>query len=336
MGIDTNYEATLIQVQDDYIAWRLAQGFRPNTVKNDRTMVTKMMATLGENYVISQIDDRSVLRVLEACAGTRGPASLNLIQSAMSVFFEWCRLRRYMPPDANPLHGLRKRGVPKKERRRLAAHEFKRFLDSTDCPRDRFACALGLYLFPRASEITNLRIKDLDLTELTMGVTIIKTFDYDVMPVSKELAQEARRYLTYYTEECGPLQPHWYLVPARKPKGLQGFTLNPERKMLTPEEVPKRVLRNYGWGDVKGQGFHTLRASGARCYFDELTAMSVDGALKIVQAMLHHKSVTMTEHYLGLTADRVKRDRLIRGETMFPSIEEGANIIDLASRRDAT
>lgn len=334
MGFQTNYTATLIQVRDEYIAWRTAQGFRPNTIKNDRTTLSKMMAALGENYVISEIDDRASLRVLEHAARNRQPASLNLIQSAMSVFYEYCRIRKYMPPDQNPLYGLRKRKVPQKERRLLALHEFPAFLDAAEDPRARFACALGLYLFPRASEVVNLRVKDLDLNAGTVGMTVMKTGDYDIMPISTELDREARRYLTYYTAECGPLDPFWYLVPARKPKGLNSFTLNPERKLLLPEEIVKRTLVRYGWRDTKNQGFHLLRASGARAWFDELTNQTIDGALKIVQAQLHHKSVAMTEHYLGITADRAKRDRIVKGESMFPSLEAG-NVIDLNARRDA-
>lgn len=324
---------TIAAARSEYLTWRKSQGFADGTIKNDRVMLDWMIAALGDHAEIGDIDDRAVLKVLEYASSVRCTSSLNLIQANMGAFFKWCRLRKHMTPDQNPLLGLRYRRVPKKERVRLALHEFPAFLDAADNPRDRFACALGLYLFLRASEVVALRVRDLDLQAGTIGVTIQKTGDYDVMPISKELDKEARRYLLYYQEQCGTLDPNGYLIPSRVPNGWGTHVLNPEAKHPRPQDIVKRTLARYGWNETKMQGFHLLRASGARAWFDELDAQTVDGALKIVQAHLHHASVTMTEKYLGLTADRAKRDRLLRGETMFPSLG-GDNLIDLSTRRE--
>lgn len=64
---------------------------------------------------------------------------------------------------------------------------------------------------------------------------------------------------------------------------------------------------------------HTLRRSAARALFDRLATEGYDGALRLVQAMLHHAQSSTTEHYLGLTLDKKRRDDIIRGESMYPA-----------------
>ena len=57
-------------------------------------------------------------------------------------------------------------------------------------PRDRALCALLLYTLGRDSEVTDLRIRDLDLTGGWLKVRIHKTGAEDTLPVSAELDAE--------------------------------------------------------------------------------------------------------------------------------------------------
>lgn len=319
---------SILQAEREYIQWRMSQGFARATVRNDKSAIKIMRDALGDSYAIESIDDRSVTRVLDRASDTRSAASVNMVHSSLSAFFKWCRMRRYMGVDNDPLLGMRYKRVPKKERRRLAIHEFPAFLDAATDPRDRAACSLGLYLFLRSSEVVSLRLRDLDLQAGTIGVTVHKTADYDVMPISRELDRELRAWLSHYQAECGPLKKDWFLVPAKVQAGFGTHKLNPTAKISRPEEIVKKTVAAYGWEDTHWQGFHLLRASGARAWFDELDEHTIDGALKTVQAHLHHSSVTMTERYLGLTADRAKRDRLLKGMDMFPSLNAG-NVIPM-------
>lgn len=323
-------EISLQQAAKQYVNWRRSQGYANATIKNDKTALNLAMRAIGAEFPVSQLDQNSALRILELASVTRSGSSVNMIHSSLSAFFRWCRMQRLMPLDQEPLLGIRYRRVPKKERRRLAASEFADFLDAATDPRDRMFAALGIYLFLRGSEAVALRIRDLDLSQGTIGVTIFKTDDYDQMPISRELDKELRRFLTYYQQEVGELKPEWYLVPARVQAGFGHHKLNPTAKISRPHDVVKRVLTEYGWNDTYWQGMHLLRASGARAWFDELNSNTVDGALRLVQTHLHHSSIQMTERYLGLSADRARRDDLVQGSAMFPSLEQNdANVIPL-------
>ena len=74
-----------------------------------------------------------------------------------------------------------------------------------------------------------------------------------------------------------------------------------------------------------------MRRSGARALFDQLVQDGYDGAIRTVQAMLHHTSVTTTEVYLGIHLDKKRRDEAIRGKVMFPVSAE--NVVELGVAR---
>lgn len=303
----------------EYLRWRQCQGFAKNTVRNDRSGLTLMMDIIG-NVDLSELDHDKCMRVFDRLSERRSASSVNALHSGYKAFFRWCRMRRYMGPDQDPLEGVRWRRVAQKERTYVPLHEFPDLLDSAPEPRDRALVSLGLFLFLRASEATSLRVGDVDLDAGTIAVTVHKTGDFDVMPIGPELDRELRAWLTHYAQECGPLQRGWYLVPAKVQSGFGEHKLNPTAPISRPQEVVKRTLTAFGLVNLRWEAMHCLRRSGARALFDELSGSGIDGALEICSAMLHHRSVTMTERYLGITHSRAKRDALVRERGLFPSL----------------
>lgn len=314
-----------------YLLYRESHGARANTLRNYRRMFNRLEAALG-NISMADFD------FLAADAWARSAADLcdaafNNERSCLASFLRWCRAReinRYGSAltDAMPIRKIRS-----KERNRVPMADFPALLDAAEHPRDRMIVALGLFLFLRASEAVTLRISDVDLDSGEIAVNIHKTGDYDIMPISKELDTELRRWLTYYSNECGSLKPDWYLVPAKvaptygragAPQAPDGFAaLSPTRPVGSAYLHVSGVLRAFGWS-ISGEdreGMHTLRRSGARAYYDTLADAGVDGALRRVMTMLHHASVTTTERYLGLTVDRAVRDKEVKGQSMYPALE---------------
>jgi integrase len=320
----------------EYLASRRAGGARPNTLRNLRNDLTYLLVAAG-NIPTTRIDGGTVDIVFTKASGRRGPAALNNLHGTLNKFFKWLRARNYMDLHVDPLVGFVNRKVPSIERRRVPLAEFPALLDACHHPRDRMVVALGLFLFLRQSEIASLKISDVDLDSGEVLVTVHKAGGVmDRMPISRELDTELRRWFTFYTQQCGPLDDGWMLCPAKrashvtKDPGTGRFLrspvatdrLVPTRPMVKVEDVVKRALVGIGWS-VTGEnreGVHTLRRSGARAMFDELTASGYDGALRAVQVMLHHQSGTMTEKYLGLTLDKQRRNTTIRGKDLFPSL----------------
>ena len=67
-------------------------------------------------------------------------------------------------------------------------------------------------MFSRAA---SLRISDVDLETNRIRVTIHKIKDVDLMVIPVELRPILREWLAFYAAEQGPLNPDWYLIPAK-------------------------------------------------------------------------------------------------------------------------
>jgi integrase len=315
------FESTLQEAIGVYLTRRRALGFAENTVKNDGSTLHRLDWFLNEPDV-EDITHEDMVRFLAAVGANIKPGTFNMLVNRISKFLKFCRENGYADADFNPMGEMRPRRVPRQEHRRIPLSEFGEFLNRAANPRDRIVLALGLYLFLRQSEIVALQMKHLDMVQKQIEVTIFKTCDSDVMPICSELHLELKRWLIHYKEVVGPLLPEMHLTPAMWPMPVEGQLYKPYQRITRTEDIVHRTLNNYGWTylEQKGQGVHLLRRSGARALFDELDSHSTDGALRIVQSHLHHKSSVMTERYLGITADRAKRDRILRGQPMFRSL----------------
>lgn len=327
----------LSDLVDEYCATTKANGYAKNTIRVRVRVARYFLAHVGNiqahNVTHRHVDDYLTARAASGCA----PATLNLELSLLRDFWKYAVHRRVVKDD--PTWHRRPQRVPPKARRRLGAERFAHLLDAAESPRDRVVLALGIYCLLRASEIRALRVADVDLTTGYIHAKIIKTNQVDDMPIPAELEGELLAWLSIYSEEVGgPLQGDWYLVPSRSPatfvtKGVQGpAILRPTRPVNRPERIVQNALKACGW-EVEGdrEGIHTLRRSSARALFDSLSDQGHDAALRIVQSALHHSSLANTERYIGVEADRQRRDDTLRGKKMFPP-KRAANPIKEAVR----
>lgn len=333
---------------EGFLLFRRAERKADNTIRNDKMVLKRLFLVTGDIYV-SSLTERHINTTLATAAETRA-ASLGIDYATLSRFCDWAVRNRYLHQLDNPMHGRKVPRIMPVERQRVPVKDFGPLLEAAgrSHPRDRMVVALGLYLFLRGGEIVDLRLGDI-LPRLDHGeiaVRVFKTKQIDVMPVCAELDQELRSWLTYYTEECGPLRHDWYLVPAKNrttwvqdpvtrrlvPEGGP-IKIRPERPIVKIEDIVQRALREIGFathapdGSSLREGVHTLRRSGARALFDVQRELGYDGAIRHVQAMLHHANMAQTEHYLGLTLDRVKRNELTKGRPMFET--GGTNVVQI-------
>lgn len=319
----------LTDARDAYLAHRKAQGLAVNTLRNDRVAIERLITHAGNHYVRS-IQAHHIDEYLAHYTDIWAPGSMNLRANSLVQFFKFCRARRWMHRDFNPMENHRNRRVENVSRMRIPVGRFNEALDASLHPRDRMQVALGLFLFLRASEIRLLTLGDVYLERNEMAVKVPKSKLNDLMPISSPLRDELTRWLTYYTNEVGALRDAYHLIPAKLPcpgsydaetqrlvPGMALAHLDPARPVGNPAATVKRVCLKLGYPDHK-EGAHTLRRSGARALFDELADNGgYDRALEIVSTMLHHSSMGTTQHYLGLSESRLRRDELLKGRQMF-------------------
>ena len=313
-----------------YLDYRRANGFRPNTVKNDEQAIKRLLRHC-KDQPLTEIDAGTMDSLLGSMSqsGQYKTSTINTTMSALSAFFKWARSRGHAPDHWNPIAGRRYVPVRPEPRLYIGLSDFPRILDVAGNPRDRALMALGMFTLARQSELVDLRVRDLDLDSGTIAMRIVKTYDTDLMPMSSELDAEMRRWMTYYSSSMAfPLDPDWYLVPAMEQEGFGTFRLAPEKPISRSADIVRRVLDAAGFTDER-VGIHTLRRSSARNMFNELAESGYDGALRMVSSMLHHAGTATTEKYLSLDLDREKRDERIQGKPMFPSLIADANVIPL-------
>lgn len=312
----------LSTAREEYLVYRRSEGYKSNTVRVDLVAIKRLEKITGD-ISVKAVTTMHIDRLYEHMTDQGlDNVTINLSTSVLRSFFRWAIDRGYRPGD-NPLAGRRTRPIGSKPQTRIPLAQFPALLEAARTPRDRMLIALGLYTMGRATELTGIQMKHVDLDSGEIALYISKSNIYDRMPISKELRREISRWLPLYEAECGPAQADWYLIPAvqgGKHLPTTGNPLRPQRQMVNPEDPVKHALTQIGVTGYR-TGCHVLRRSAARAMFDELVLMGYDGALRIVSAWLHHSSVVMTEKYLSLDLDRANRDNVAKGELMFPSLE---------------
>lgn len=318
----------------EYFMFMEARGLAPATIRTSRNIMSHAQRAWGEEQEISELEARHVDAVFigkDWSTGTR-----NIYLGALRGFLKWCRTHRYLPPDFDPTQGWTSRPVEKRERTWLTLPVLRALMNVPEHPRDRAFIAVGIYTFMRASEITSLRIGDIDVERHELRMFRHKTKQQDRLPICLELEVELVRWLRYYEQEQGELNPDWFLLPSRGPRPMAGVhgkrrleptgelcPLRPTKPIARPQRIIKEAMAELGVGE-HGDGCHVMRRSGARALYEQLREMGHDGAARRVQSMLGHASLVMTEKYLGLNHERMQRNEMLAGRTMFGAPDRDA------------
>ena len=328
---------------DAYLRHRRSQDYSNATIRHDQQVLKRFMAING-NIWCHAIKDSHVNRHFEEVSKTRAPSSMRNDHATLHQFFKWARHTGRMPVDSDPMFGRRQPKALHKERNRIPVHDFTRLLDTAEEKeaRDRALAAIFIYTLMRDGEATSLRIRDVDLDGGWIKTVIHKTRIEDMVPICEELDAELRRWLTHYTSMVGRLDPNYFLIPARAVHPVHGENgkithhasiYRPDRSIRAAGRIITPLLERFGfpiadqYGKPLNEGAHTIRRSGARALFDQLVDGGYDHGLRVVQSLLHHKSMSQTEKYIGISADRRSRDEILRHRKMYTV--ERDNVIEL-------
>jgi integrase len=257
-------------------------------------------------------------------------------------FWKFCLGENWV--ERNPMRHVDPAPVVRRPRLQLSAQELLAMLDAAE-PRDRVALALGMNTGLRAGDIMALKVGDVNLSNNMLTAFIQKTSKYDDIPISSELRDELIRWFSHYGEAMGladwqrDLPNEWTLVPPMhyqannvwKPEMGGQVVYRPAARYTHPETIVQRALAKLDY-PTKGEGFHTLRRSTARRFYELALAENISDPIRMAQALLGHQRRNTTEIYLGLTVEKEMRDDLLRGKSFLRRVADD----EIANRESGT
>lgn len=330
---------------EDYLGHLTSRGVSKSHLKSSRSCLRVLLTVVG-NILTENVHEGHVDAYFTKASQTRNAASLGTDTAVLGSFFKWAIRTKRAGRSGNPMED---RKAPRRQSRPWRGFHVSKvpgLLDSATHPRDRILLASGVYALGRSIEFTILRIGDVDLESGYIAYTITKTRKSDSIPICEELDEELRRWLTMYAEQCGTLDPNWYLIPAKTPPLPAGdrkidplsAKLIPTRKMGRPYLVARAALTAIGYPVVDGEGkplnegMHTIRRSMARALHDQLREEGDPNPVETVRAMLNHSTEAQTRQYIGLETNRIHRDERVKGRPMFPGLR-GGNVSEIETYR---
>jgi site-specific recombinase XerD len=185
-------------------------------------------------------------------------------------------------PEQLPLipYGKRPKTLPSV----LSPDEVLRLLNAAPPGRDRVLLQVAYGCGLRLSELLHLQVGDIDSARMVIHVRQGKGAKDRLVPLSPRLLEELRTYWRL----C---RPRTWLFPGHKPD-----------RPITSSNVQRRfgrLVRKAGLG--KHCSMHTLRHS----YATHLLEAGVD--LLTLQALLGHRSLQTTAHYLHFSTHRLQQ-----------------------------
>jgi integrase len=278
-----------------------------------------------------------------------GPGTHNHYRRRLGVFFAHCQSTG-TAPRVDYLALVEPLAEVTRKRMQPAPGILLQLLDQAECAMHRAYLAAAMNTACRASELRNLRVGDVDLARGQVFVTVIKTKEEDDMPLTADLERELRLWFEEYADLLGrPLEDDDYLFPARSGNQIKTHYLDPatgkrvyertpivyhpDRPVERTEKIVKAALAKLGL-PTRYEGTHTLRRAVARAYFDMLAEEAgYDAALRTVSALLHHKTMSTTERYLGLSSETRRRDETMKGRAFLSAMVPRDNVVPLRPAR---
>jgi integrase len=327
---------------EDYKDHLRSKDRAKETVRANEVTLRRFLTITG-NILTENLHEGHVDAFFVEISKTRSATSRGIDTTVLRGFFRWAIRTRRAGKNGNPMADRDTPKVTPRPWRGFPVSKLPALLDATKHPRDRALLAMAAFLMGRSIEYRLLRIRDVDLDSGYIAYQIPKTRKVDRMPISEELDEELRVWLTRYAQEAGPLDPNWYLLPAKTsapfrgnlPYDREAARLVPGRQMRDAHKIAKAALSAIGMPlvDSNGQslreGMHTIRRSMARALYEQLREEGDPNPIETVRSMLNHSTEAQTRRYIGLESDRITRDARVRGRAMFPGLRPGGHVAGL-------
>ncbi|RMD67611.1 recombinase XerC [Candidatus Pacearchaeota archaeon] len=247
------------------------RGFSPMTIRNYTFFVRKFLENAGKPA--AELDESDVRLFLANLVDTKSRSTLMLASASLKFFF-------------NEILGKRIEGLPTPKREKklpevLTREEVQALLNAVKRKKSRLIISMLYSTGMRVSELVNLKVEDLNLSERSGWVRAGKGAKDRLFVLSDALAEELEQYLKERNKSNG------YVFSDDKP--------------LTPRNVQKIIKKaRVKAGINKKVTPHTLRHSFATHLLEQGTD------IRVIQTLLGHSSLTTTQIYTHISREQLK------------------------------
>jgi integrase/recombinase XerC len=244
---DHSYRASPVgELVGRYVRWlRNEWGATPSTIRDYEAVLSRMAVTLADREPLGvTVDDlRDVLAdreplgvtvddlrdVIDLWAETEARTRAK-VTSIIRSFWAWAEEHDYVP--FSPAAKLRRPRAPRKTAPLLPSGATVRLLNTTTRPRDRVALLMLLDLGLRRSEVTGIRVCDVDLARRTL-IVLGKGQKSGVLPLRGRVVLELEAYLLTPLELTGrtPQTDDYLLYPEKRTAGRKLIAAYPKRRL---------------------------------------------------------------------------------------------------------
>jgi site-specific recombinase XerD len=166
----------------------------------------------------------------------------------------------------------------------LSKGEVRRIIDATENIKHRVVLMTAYSAGLRVSEVSRLKIKDIDSEQMVIRVEQAKGMKDRYSLLSRRLLEELRTYW----KACRPESWLFFSKDRSKPMSI-----------ATMQKTYRKAKKNAGI--TKGQGIHTLR----HCFATHLLEAGYD--IRKIQILMGHRSLSTTSVYLHVSRNGVAK-----------------------------
>lgn len=273
-------ETNLMQTIDDFINHCIVRDLSPYTINNYKSLCTMFSECLN-NKPIEDITSKDIdTFILYLRERGNNNCSIKNRLKILTALFKFAKVDMKFPSIKDD--SVQKQPYSDEEIKLLLK---KPTINSYTEWRNHTICALLLATGIRCRTLANLRINHLDFTHNTIYLEVTKTKKKYYLPMSSELKQTLKHYLSLYSHTDDD-----YLF----------LTLYGDQMATT---TIKQAIREYNLGrGVKKTSIHLFRHTFAIKYLRN------GGNIMFLKDILGHSQISTTQKYLKVTVDDLKNN----------------------------
>jgi integrase/recombinase XerD len=254
------------------------RNYSPRTIETYVEHIARFARHFNKSPDLLGVDEIRAYQLLLVVKRKRSPALLKQFVCA-ARFLYTVTLHRKIDIKFIP-HPRRQRRIPVV----LSREETSALLRAVRSPKLRMALMLAYAVGLRVSEIVHLKVTDIDTARMILAIREGKGLKDRMVPLSPKLLERLRQYWKEY-------RPKTWLFPGDTKTGLMSVS--------AMQKACKRARRIAGLR--KAATPHTLRHSCATHLMEAGTNS------RIIQRLLGHGSLQMTERYTHVTGHTLAR-----------------------------